>query len=628
MKNSVSLLCLLILLAVSSATADDIDSATDPGTVEGWLERSDEAEAEGNSERQEYYIRQALALAEARNDRVGQADAWRYLSFVHGDGDDIQSAIEAQQKSLQLSEQSGYEEGRALALSNLGMYFFEAGMLAQASEHLNQALPLLQELDNTAALAGTLNNLAIVEEMLGHYDTAERLYGQLYEMALAEDDIEDQMYYYVNMIDILMAREEYQRAESYLKRALELNTEDDAVILAYAHTLLADLAAVREDFEQARVHYQQALEIAETGGSPSDRTMASIAAATFHFKQGELEQAETLSQQALEMALSAGINRYTFMVYELLYQIAEAQGDHAQALEHFKAHIEYRDQVFGAETARELQRQRMQAEFDKREALAHEELRRQSLQRNASVGGLLFALAFMLVVLAQRNRIKVERDRSETLLLNILPFETAQELKQKGYADAQTIKQVTVLFTDFSGFTQLSETLPPDELVAAIHECFSAFDRIMEKHGVEKIKTIGDAYMAAGGLPTVNTTNALDVVHAALEIQAYMQEHASEKAAAGLPFFRIRIGVHTGPVVAGIVGIKKFQYDIWGDTVNTAARMESSGEVGRVNISQTTQRLVQEHFDFEFRGQVEAKGKGKIEMYFVNLPKPATDKAA
>ena len=625
MKNTVSKLCLLCLLLVPTAHAEVTDSASGPTTVDGWLERSDEAEAEGDSERQEHYIRQALALAEARNDRVGQADAWRYLSFLHSERDDMQLAIDGQQESLRLAEQADYAQGRAFALSNLGIFFFEAGMLAQASDHLNRAIVLHQQLDDRTSLGAAINNLAIVEEMLGHYDSAEKLYGQLYEMALAEDDTEDQMYYYVNMIDILMAREEYERAERYLNRAMALSTDDDTIILAYAHSLLADLSVVREDFEQARVHFQQALDIVEPDGSPSDRTMAKLGAAKFHFSQGELERAETLAQQALEIALSAGINRFTYVIYELLYQIAEAHGDDARALEYFKAHIEYRDQVFGAETARELQRQRMQAEFDKREALAQEALRRQNLQRNASVGGLLFALVFMLVVLAQRNRIKIERDRSEELLLNILPFETAQELKLKGYADAQTIRQVSVLFTDFSGFTQLSETLAPDQLVAAIHECFSAFDRIMEKHGVEKIKTIGDAYMAAGGLPTVNTTNALDVVHAALEIQAYMQQHASEKAAAGLPFFRIRIGVHTGPVVAGIVGIKKFQYDIWGDTVNTAARMESSGEVGRVNISQTTQRLVQEHFDFEFRGQIEAKGKGKIEMYFVNPSKPGDD---
>ncbi|MBK8949820.1 MAG: adenylate/guanylate cyclase domain-containing protein [Flavobacteriales bacterium] len=178
---------------------------------------------------------------------------------------------------------------------------------------------------------------------------------------------------------------------------------------------------------------------------------------------------------------------------------------------------------------------------------------------------------------------------------------------------------VTVLFTDFKGFTAMSETLSPQELVRDLNECFSAFDRITEKYGIEKIKTIGDAYMAAGGLPTPNTTHATDAIKAAFEMRDFIAEGKARKVAGGLPYFEIRIGVHTGPVVAGIVGVKKFQYDIWGDTVNTASRMESSGEVGQVNISEATYALVKDATGLSFtpRGKVQAKGKGEMEMYFV-----------
>lgn len=220
-------------------------------------------------------------------------------------------------------------------------------------------------------------------------------------------------------------------------------------------------------------------------------------------------------------------------------------------------------------------------------------------------------------VVRQKNEAEYQRQRSDELLLNILPAETAEELKNTGKAKAKLISEVTVIFADIQDFTHLSETMSPSDLVKEINECFSAFDKIMGKYNVEKIKTIGDSYMAAGGLPIPNQTHARDVVNAGLEIQEYLTTYKKRKIANGESPFEMRIGIHTGPVVAGIVGIKKFAYDIWGDTVNLASRMESSGEIGKVNISEATYNYVKEEFKCTYRGKIEAKNKGIIDMYFV-----------
>lgn len=207
-----------------------------------------------------------------------------------------------------------------------------------------------------------------------------------------------------------------------------------------------------------------------------------------------------------------------------------------------------------------------------------------------------------------------EKKKSDDLLYNILPEETALELKRKGYAEARHFEKVTILFTDFEGFTAISEKLTPQELVREIDECFRAFDAITAKYGLEKIKTIGDSYMAAGGLPVPNSTHAENVVAAALELRNWMTQHNLTKTGVT---FEVRIGINTGSVVAGIVGTRKFQYDIWGDAVNLASRMETAGKPGKVNISHSTYELVRDKYNCEYRGEIEAKGKGKVKMYFV-----------
>ena len=225
----------------------------------------------------------------------------------------------------------------------------------------------------------------------------------------------------------------------------------------------------------------------------------------------------------------------------------------------------------------------------------------------------------------KNNIISIEKKKSDKLLLNILPEKAAEELKLNGHYKPQRFAEVSVMFIDFVKFTHIAEKLTPEELVEEIDFCFRKFDEIVSSHGIEKIKTIGDAYLCVGGLPEVNETHARDCIKAGYEIQEFLLSRAKERRQLSLPFFESRVGIHSGALVAGIVGIHKFAYDIWGDTVNTAARMETAGEVNKINISKTTYTLVAENtdFTFEYRGEHMAKNKGNMEMYFVSVLKSA-----
>ena len=470
--------------------------------------------------------------------------------------------------------------------------------------------------ERTSSYRGDLMfNRAVALANQGDLHGADLQFAQLQELARTNDDAISEIDALVNRGALRGMQNDHEGAERHLKAALSRCAEVDCPMRAVILHNLASVAGGQKRYADALALMESALALVTANGDLQLQSTIIHDQAQTAYVMGDFERAWELQQRFV-------ILRDSLLDVEKVRAISDVR-------EKYQTEKRMRQ-------IKELEVEKLDA------ALRQARLRRtRNIYLFSGIGVVMLSAGLwsrLRFVHRSRAAIRREKEISEGLLHNILPEEVAQELKDKGEAEARLIDQVTVLFTDFKGFTAMSEQLSPKELVRDIHECFSAFDRIAERHGIEKIKTIGDAYMAAGGLPIPNSTHATDVVQAALEMRDFIEQGKARKRAAGQPYFEIRIGVHTGPVVAGIVGLKKFQYDIWGDTVNTASRMESSGEPGRVNISEATYQLIvssplsvvgeagpdgqlttnnRQLFTFTRRGKVQAKGKGEMEMYFV-----------
>lgn len=546
----------------------------------------------GDHEQALRYYTLALEMAETTGELSAAANWLNHIGSAYLALGDYPQALASNLEALRIQEAQGDSTGMSYSFNNIATIHLRQRSYDDALTYSHKALDLMERMGDGRGLANTYNKLGTILSDMGQYDEARKNY----EAALA---------IYVSM--------------------------DDQKLIAASHGNIGVVYYQEGNLEEALKRQRSALDIFERINEQQGLANTYANIGSIHLDLGKPAAAAKWYSDGLALAEKIG-SHYTAM--QLCQGMMDAYveiGDYRSALESHKRHIAYRDSLYNENNTRKLTKLEMQYNFDRKEAaaqaeqekkdaLALQELRREKLLRNGSIGGSMFLALFAGVFLRQRNRIGREKQRSEELLLNILPKEVAEELKVKGEAEARQIDQATVLFTDFKGFTALSESLSPKELVRDLHECFSAFDRICDRYGLEKIKTIGDAYMAAGGLPSPNSTHATDVIQAALEMRDFIAEGKAGEVASGAAFFEIRIGVHTGPVVAGIVGVKKFQYDIWGDTVNTASRMESSGEVGQVNISEATYALVrdQQAFVFSPRGHVMAKGKGEMRMFFVD----------
>lgn len=345
-----------------------------------------------------------------------------------------------------------------------------------------------------------------------------------------------------------------------------------------------------------------------------------------YLRKGDADAAINYARRSLDLASQYGLKDQISNAHQKLSELYEYSGDLANSYKHFRDYITYRDSVINIEAVQQLANMRTNYEVSQKQIEIDLAEQRSINQRNISIatGAAFLLIGIFAIGLYRRNTfirrtkkiIEEEKERSDKLLLNILPEETAQELKEKGKVKAKKYESVTVLFSDFKGFTSYSENLSPEALVETVDFYFSKFDAITAKYGLEKIKTIGDAYMCVGGLHATKEDHASRMISAALEIVSFVEEAKNDVGASELTF-DIRIGINSGPVVAGVVGTHKFAYDIWGDAVNVAAHMESMSEPGRINISEQTYDLIKEEFNCTPRGEIAIKNSRKMKMYFV-----------
>lgn len=333
--------------------------------------------------------------------------------------------------------------------------------------------------------------------------------------------------------------------------------------------------------------------------------------------KGNIRKALTYTHQSLELATTNQLNKQISDANLQLSKLYEKNQDHKNSFKYYKDHIFFRDSVQNIKVVQNMADLRTKFEVSQKQLEVDQVNKEKNIQRIIGLGllAVLGVGAVLLFSLFRANRVIFkEKKRSDKLLLNILPKETAEELKKNGTVKARRYNAVSVLFTDFEGFTSYAESLSPEELVSQIDYFFTRFDAIIDKHGLEKIKTIGDGYMCACGLPFPSEDHATKMVNAAIEIVEFVEQEKTKGLHRSL---NIRVGINSGPVVAGVVGSKKFAYDIWGDTVNTASRMETNSESGKINISESTFHLVKDTFNCIDRGKLAVKNKGLMNMYFV-----------
>jgi len=514
------------------------------------------------------------------------------------------------------------------ALRNKGDHYL-------ALENHFQAERIAKKKNSDLKLGQSYIAIADVYSDLEEYDNSVRYYNEAIDLLRKENDSSAIATALYNGGDGYVNMKKYDSALIYFNESSIIFKKIDYLMgTAYNLGSIGMVYKEKGNYELAKDNLKRSIAILENLKAYPAISEYLITMSDIYADQNDFITAISYAHRSLDLAERYRLKKLISESNSSLSKLYEKEGDMASSLKYFKNYMAYRDSVKNLETVEQMASIRADYEikkkedeilvFKKEEEIANLKAKRQKIMNiafsSAAILILLLAISYYRrYKYSKKTRIIIEeeKNRSQNLLLNILPKKTAQELIHKGKVQSKKYNSVSVMFTDFKNFTKYSENLSPEVLVETVGFYFSKFDEIIKKYGLEKIKTIGDSYMCAGGLPFPSKNHAQNMIMAAFEIIEFVDKtKKNEKAVEKI--FDIRIGINTGPIVAGVVGSTKFAYDIWGDTVNVASRMESRSEPGKINISENTYKLVKDFFECEYRGEIDVKNRGMMKMYFVN----------
>lgn len=579
---------------------------------------------------QDQRIADSLAILYEADTITGKARLNLLMELSFNEVNDYHKGLKFAEELIRLSDLEGDKVLLSQGYFQKGNKKRFLGDLKDALEAFIKSAEIARK-ENKIPLEGSAYGaIADIYSISDNHDNAMFYYNKAIVTLHKSEDTIALASFILNAGDELLINKKYDSALVYFEESGELFEQVNyAIGKAYNLGNIGMVYANTGQHQLAEYNINEAIRILEQTKDYHPICDYLLSMSDIYLEKDEQQTAIDYAHRSLGLAVQYGLKEQIADANKKLAELYELAGDLVTSYAHYKAHIAYRDSLLNIETVQQMADQRTNFEVSQKQIEVDLADQRSKNQRNIAIATAiaLFLIGVLALGLFRRNTfirktkkiIEEERDRSDQLLLNILPEETALELKANGTVKAKKYESVTVLFTDFKGFTSYSEKLSPEALVETVGFYFSKFDAIIEKHGLEKIKTIGDAYMCAGGLHSHTEAHALKMVQAALEIAEFVAETKKDTATTDLNF-DIRIGINTGPVVAGVVGTKKFAYDIWGDTVNVASRMESMSEPGRINISANTYNLVHNDFECEPRGEFQVKNRGMMPMYFVNNP--------